>query len=290
MEIGEASTLSILAFFSLHNQPQSNSFNLLIYRSSQAPLPYITLQHMMLYYSALNHTTVHYIILQYFGLHYSTLHHNIRATPHHTTPQHTTAHYTTTHYSTLRHNTLQHITPHYTTHTTTRYVTTHYSTIQHTTPQHTTAQHTTSHYTTTHYTTAHYTTLYHNTLHHNTLHHNTRTTSSTGLPDEHGRLQILKIHTAMMKKMEKMHPDVSLEQLAAEVCDARNVWMLKIFECQECFIVAVEFLLIAFIEISRGDVLICSEMFRRWSNLIKKTSDARTYRRKTSAERRLRVW
>ena len=232
MEIGEASTLSILAFFSLHNQPQSNSFNLLIYRSSQAPLPYITLQHMMLYYSALNHTTVHYIILQYFGLHYSTLHHNTRATPRHTTPQHTTAHYATTHYSTLRHN----------------------------------------------------------TLHHNTLHHNTRTTFSTGLPDEHGRLQILKIHTAMMKKMEKMHPDVSLEQLAAEVCDARNVWMLKIFECQECFIVAVEFLLIAFIEISRGDVLICSEVFRRWSDLIKKTSDARTYRRKTSAERRLRVW
>jgi vesicle-fusing ATPase len=36
-----------------------------------------------------------------------------------------------------------------------------------------------------------------------------------GLPNEHGRLQILNIHTTRMKEYKKLNPDVSLEELAA---------------------------------------------------------------------------
>jgi vesicle-fusing ATPase len=36
------------------------------------------------------------------------------------------------------------------------------------------------------------------------------------LPDEHGRFQILSIHTLKMKKNGVMDPDVSLEELAAK--------------------------------------------------------------------------
>jgi vesicle-fusing ATPase len=36
------------------------------------------------------------------------------------------------------------------------------------------------------------------------------------LPDEHGRFQILSIHTSKMKKNGVMDPDVSLEELAAK--------------------------------------------------------------------------
>src|SRR5699024_6666444 len=34
------------------------------------------------------------------------------------------------------------------------------------------------------------------------------------LPNEHGRLQILSIHTAKMKKFNKLSPDVNLTELA----------------------------------------------------------------------------
>lgn len=37
-----------------------------------------------------------------------------------------------------------------------------------------------------------------------------------GLPDEHGRLQILNIHTCMMRKMNKLSDDVNLEVLASQ--------------------------------------------------------------------------
>lgn len=36
-----------------------------------------------------------------------------------------------------------------------------------------------------------------------------------GLPDEHGRFQILNIHTALMRKYEKLNSDVDLKELAA---------------------------------------------------------------------------
>ena len=35
-----------------------------------------------------------------------------------------------------------------------------------------------------------------------------------GLPDEQGRLQILKIHTALLKKNDRLDTDVNLEELA----------------------------------------------------------------------------
>lgn len=35
-----------------------------------------------------------------------------------------------------------------------------------------------------------------------------------GLPDEDGRLQILKIHTSSMRESNRLHPDVSLHDLA----------------------------------------------------------------------------
>ena len=36
----------------------------------------------------------------------------------------------------------------------------------------------------------------------------------SGLPDEPGRLQILKIHTNLMRKNEKLSDDVDLKELA----------------------------------------------------------------------------
>lgn len=36
----------------------------------------------------------------------------------------------------------------------------------------------------------------------------------TGLPDEHGRLQILNIHTEKLRENEKLAVDVSIEELA----------------------------------------------------------------------------
>ncbi len=39
--------------------------------------------------------------------------------------------------------------------------------------------------------------------------------SFVGLPDEHGRLQILDIHTATMKENDKMDADVDIVELAA---------------------------------------------------------------------------
>ena len=38
--------------------------------------------------------------------------------------------------------------------------------------------------------------------------------SSPGLPDEHGRLQIIRIHTAELRKTKRLGDDVSLEELA----------------------------------------------------------------------------
>lgn len=40
--------------------------------------------------------------------------------------------------------------------------------------------------------------------------------SVLGLPDEHGRVQILVIHTAQMRKFNKLASDVSLEELASK--------------------------------------------------------------------------
>ena len=37
-----------------------------------------------------------------------------------------------------------------------------------------------------------------------------------GLPDEHGRGQILTIHTAQMRKNDKLAPDVNLPELATK--------------------------------------------------------------------------
>ena len=38
----------------------------------------------------------------------------------------------------------------------------------------------------------------------------------TGLPDQHGRLQILNIHTETMRTHKKLAPDVDLTELAAQ--------------------------------------------------------------------------
>lgn len=38
----------------------------------------------------------------------------------------------------------------------------------------------------------------------------------TGLPDQHGRLQILNIHTETMRAHNKLAPDVDLIELAAQ--------------------------------------------------------------------------
>ena len=38
---------------------------------------------------------------------------------------------------------------------------------------------------------------------------------SSGLPDEPGRLQILNIHTTIMRENDKLAPDVDLTELAA---------------------------------------------------------------------------
>ena len=41
------------------------------------------------------------------------------------------------------------------------------------------------------------------------------TQMENSLPDEHGRVQILNIHTAQMRKFEKLANDVDLNELAA---------------------------------------------------------------------------